>query len=121
MPFADLTLRAEADGATARVHRGVLATFSPVFEAALRAAPADAREMVLVGKSKAELDLLVAWLYHEHTFSKVRRSAHRERGYIACAPGLYALAKQQRASQLCAPPLLSLLRASDALLPTRKT
>ncbi len=76
MPFADLTLRAEADGATARVHRGVLATFSPVFEAALREAPEDAREMVLVGKSKAELDLLVDWLYQEHAFTMVRCSAH---------------------------------------------
>jgi hypothetical protein len=54
----------------------LLAACSPVFETALRAAPADAREMVLVGKSKAELDLLVAWLYQEHTFSKVRRSTH---------------------------------------------
>jgi hypothetical protein len=74
LPFADLTLRAEADGATARVHRGVLAACSHVFETALREAPADAREMLLLGKSKAELDLLVAWLYQAHTFTMVRRA-----------------------------------------------
>jgi hypothetical protein len=72
MPFADLRLRAEADGASARVHRGLLAACSPVFETALREAPAGTEEIMLLGKSKAELDLLVAWLYHEHAFTKVR-------------------------------------------------
>ncbi len=61
MLFADLTLRAGADGATARVHRGVLAAHSRVFREALAATSDDI--LPLPGKSKAELDVLVAWLY----------------------------------------------------------
>jgi hypothetical protein len=48
LPYADITLRAEADGATARVPRGVLALFSVALQRALRDAP-DAPEVVLPG------------------------------------------------------------------------
>jgi hypothetical protein len=84
-PAANLTLRAEVDGTSARVQRDALAACSHVFKTALLDAP-DAREMVLMGKSKAELDLLVAWLNQEHTFTMVRRAAY------ACAPALLVAA-----------------------------
>jgi hypothetical protein len=74
-PAADLTLRAETDGASARVQRNALAACSRIFESALHDAPAEMREMVLLGKSKAELDLLVDWLHKKHTFTIVRRAA----------------------------------------------
>jgi hypothetical protein len=73
-PLADVTLRAEVDGASARVHRGVLATHSRVFkEALLSTAHADV--LPLPGKNGAQLDALVAWLYREcePPFTKVRR------------------------------------------------
>ncbi len=73
MPLADLTLRAEADGACARVHRGVLAYHSRVIDKLLRDTPTT-DTMVLLGKGKAELDLLVAWLYRNEQFSTVRRA-----------------------------------------------
>jgi hypothetical protein len=71
MPLADLTLRAEADGACARVHRGVLAYHSRVIDKLLRDTPTT-HTIVLLGKSKAELELLVAWLYRNEQFSTVR-------------------------------------------------
>jgi hypothetical protein len=72
LPFTDVTLRAEADGATARVHRGVLAAHSPVLLEALVGTGTDV--IPLPGKSKAELDLLVAWIYRrkEGEFTQVR-------------------------------------------------
>ena len=82
----DLTLLAGADGSTARVHRGVVAAFSRVFEDVLGATECD--ELPLPGKSKAELDLLVAWLYHQERFSMVRITTAPRR---ALRPRLRAL------------------------------
>ncbi len=65
MPFADVTLLATADGARARVHRGVLATYSGVFRGALApdvACDGDA-VLPLPGKGAHELNLLVSFLY----------------------------------------------------------
>jgi hypothetical protein len=76
-PFTDLTLRAEADGAEARVHRGLLATHSRVFAQALQTgAPADV--LPLPGKRAEELALLVAWLYREEkgAYNEARRAPH---------------------------------------------
>ncbi len=81
--FADITLRAEADGTTARVHRGVLAAFSNAFKRALRATP-DAQEIVLLGKNKDELDVLVKWLYRAEQFTKVRAGIHHSL-WVGCA------------------------------------
>jgi hypothetical protein len=77
--FTDVTLRAEVDGATARVHRGVLAAYSPVLREAVVGTTSDV--IPLPGKSKAELDLLVAWMYRRYKskLTKVRclaRSSH---------------------------------------------
>ena len=66
----DLTLRAGADGSTARVHRGVMAAFSRVLGDVLGATECD--ELPLPGKTKAQLDLLVAWFYRQERFSMVR-------------------------------------------------
>ena len=66
--YADVTLRAEGDGATARAHRGVLAAYSGVFRDALLSlggtSSAD-RDIVipLPGKSAAQLELLLGWMY----------------------------------------------------------
>ena len=65
----DLTLRAGADGSTARVHRGMVAAFLRVLEDVLGATEDD--ELPLLGKSKAQLDVLVAWLYRHERFSMV--------------------------------------------------
>jgi hypothetical protein len=77
--FTDVTLRAEVDGATARVHRGVLAAYSPVLREAVVGTTCEV--VPLPGKSKAELDLLVAWMYrrYKNKLTKVRclaRSSH---------------------------------------------
>ena len=66
----DLTLRAGADGSTARVHRGVVAAFSRVLGDVLGATECD--QLPLPGKNKAELDLLVAWLYRQEQLTVVR-------------------------------------------------
>jgi hypothetical protein len=87
-PYADLTLRAAADGTETRVHRGLLATHSHVLHAALEArqhvipgvplgrvcsmcgfggSVCTCRTLSLPGKCGEELALLVAWLYREET------------------------------------------------------
>lgn len=71
LPFADITLRAELDGATVRAHRGVLAMHSRVFAAAL-AEDSSKDECVLLRKSGADLRLLLGWLYRGEQFAKVR-------------------------------------------------
>lgn len=63
-PLTDITLRAEADGATARVHRGVLACHSRVLKEALESTP-ETDVLPLPGKSGVELDTLTAWMYRE--------------------------------------------------------
>lgn len=68
-PFADITLRAERDCTTARVHRGVLCSLSRVFKEALLNTP-KAEVLPLPGKCRAELDVLIAWMYHLHPFTK---------------------------------------------------
>jgi hypothetical protein len=70
--FADVTLRAEGDGATARAHRGVLAALSGVFREALLVGssgsggggdgPPDV-VLPLPGKTRRELQLLLGWMY----------------------------------------------------------
>ncbi len=81
--FADITLRAEADGTTDHVHRGVLAAFSNAFKRALCATP-NAQEIVLLGKNKDELDVLVKWLYRAEQFTKVRADMHHSL-WVGCA------------------------------------
>ena len=73
LPYADITLRAEADGATARAHRGVLALHSRVFAAAFAAGTSE--ECVLLRKTGADLRLLLGWLYRGENFAKVRPSS----------------------------------------------
>jgi hypothetical protein len=73
--LADVTLCAEADGATARVHRVVLATYSRVLSDALLST-ANTDVLPLPGKSAVQLDALVAWMYRERKpFTKERRCA----------------------------------------------
>jgi hypothetical protein len=113
-PLADVTLRAEADGATARAHRGVLATHSRVLKEALLSTP-HAEALPLPGKRGAELDVLTAWMYREHKpFTKVRLCARalapRACGYavasltaahnLLCAAGSRAL--QENIASVCA-------------------
>ena len=62
-PFADLTLRAGADGATARVHRGIVVFQSRVFLDALSAPDSPPEELSLPGKSAEDLRMLVAFMY----------------------------------------------------------
>ena len=66
----EVTLRAGADGSTARVSRGVLATFSRIFKDVLSSCKT-VDELPLPGKTKAQLDLLVAWLRREEEFTAV--------------------------------------------------
>jgi hypothetical protein len=73
--FADVTLRAEGDGATARAHRGVLAALSGVFREALLVGSSGSggggseehRQqealLPLPGKTRRELQLLLGWMY----------------------------------------------------------
>ena len=62
-PFSDIKLTAGADGSRYGVHKGMLATHSRVFAAQL-AADASKTEIVLEGKTKSDLELLVTFLYH---------------------------------------------------------
>ena len=65
------------------MHRGVVAAFSRVLKNALEDATTEAGELPLPGKSKAELDLLVAWLYREEEISVVcvyDRAMHADKG-----------------------------------------
>jgi hypothetical protein len=62
-PFADLTLRAVADGATARVHRGIVAFHSRVFSNALTTPDSPPDELPLPGKDASDLRMLVAYMY----------------------------------------------------------
>jgi hypothetical protein len=66
--FADVTLRAEGDGATARAHRGVLAALSGVFREALLVGSSGSGGgndvlLPLPGKTRHELQLLLGWMY----------------------------------------------------------
>jgi hypothetical protein len=70
----DLTLRAGVDGATARVPRGAVVAYARVLADALDATDCD--ELLLPGKSKTELDLLIAWLERREEFSVVRNTMH---------------------------------------------
>jgi len=71
--FTDLTLRAGTDGATARVHRGIVGQHSHVFLDALTAPALTPEELPLPGKSAADLKLLTAFMYprrsRDETFS----------------------------------------------------
>jgi len=72
-PLADIMLRADADGTTALVHRGVLCSYSRVFREALLSTPVT-EVLPLPGTHGAELDVLTAWIYREaKPFTKVRR------------------------------------------------
>ncbi len=62
-PFADLTLRAVADGSTARVHRGIVAFHSRVFSNALTTPDSPPDELPLPGKDASDLRMLVAYMY----------------------------------------------------------
>lgn len=91
-PFADLTLRAGADGATARVHRGVVAFQSRVFLDALSAADAPPEELPLPSKSADDLKLLTAFMYprwsRTETFAgdTVSASLAASTTYPSCSP-----------------------------------
>ena len=63
MPLADVTLRAGADRATARVHRGVLGVHSRIFLEALTLTDSPPDELPLPGKTAADLALLTAFMY----------------------------------------------------------
>ena len=63
VPLADLTLRAGADGAKARVHRGTLGLHSRVFLEALTVPASPPEELPLPGKSIDDLKLLTAFMY----------------------------------------------------------
>jgi hypothetical protein len=73
VPLADLTLRAGTDGATARVHRGVLGLHSRVLLEALTTPASPPEELPLPGKNAADLKLLTAFMYprrsRDETFS----------------------------------------------------
>jgi hypothetical protein len=85
----DLTLRAGADGATMRVHAGLLAFNSRVLGEAMRATggvPPKEGVLTLPGKRAEQLQLLVAWLYRCEDLSQARRSGARLMQLrIACA------------------------------------
>jgi len=66
----DLILRAGGDGHTVCVHSGMVAGSSRVLADVL--ASTEGNELPLPGKSQAELELLVAWLYHREQFTVVR-------------------------------------------------
>jgi hypothetical protein len=93
LPFSDITLRAELDGATVRAHRGVLAMHSRVFAAAL-AQDSSKEECVLLRKTGADLRLLLCWMYRGEQFAKVRALRGLSSGcavrIIACSPHLKA-------------------------------
>ena len=59
----DLTLRAGTDGATARVHRGIVVFQSRVFLDALSAPDSPPEELSLPGKDAEDLRMLVAFMY----------------------------------------------------------
>ena len=63
MPFADVTLRAGADGASARVHRGVLGFYSRIFLDVLTAPASSVEELPLPGKTAEDLRMLVTFMY----------------------------------------------------------
>ena len=63
LPYADCTLAAGGDDSMARVHKGVLATFSRSLAASLASAAPKATDIVLAGATKPQLDLLVGWMY----------------------------------------------------------
>lgn len=63
LPFTDVTLRAGADGAIVAAHRGVLARQSRVFSDAFNAELSPNDVFPLPGKTQADLDVLMAYLY----------------------------------------------------------
>jgi hypothetical protein len=63
VPFPDVTLRAEADGATVRLHRGELGFHSRVFLQALTLTDSPPDELPLPGKTASDLALLTAFMY----------------------------------------------------------
>ena len=63
VPFADITLRAGADGATVRLHRGELALHSGILSDLLSTAEPPPDEIPLPGKSASDLALLTAFMY----------------------------------------------------------
>ena len=63
LPLTDLTLRAGADGATVRVHRGELGLHSRVFLEVLTTIDPPPDELPLPGKTAADLALLTAFMY----------------------------------------------------------
>ena len=81
-PFADLTLRAGVDGATVRVHRGVVATYSRVLREVLMSTNDDT--LTLPGKGADEVKLLVAWLYRAEKTMFTRVSASSAGASVRC-------------------------------------
>ena len=79
LPFSDITLCAELDGATVRAHRGVLSMHSKVFADAFSApAASDMKECVLLNKRGSDLRLLLSWVYRQERVSKVRRGQTKQ-------------------------------------------
>ena len=62
LPLADLTLAACADDSSIRVHRGLLLSLSNKFAAIALATTG--KELPLPGRTGAEVELLVGWMYH---------------------------------------------------------
>ena len=94
LPFADVLLRATADGATALAHKGVLANFSHVLHGALEldgegdaqlpgatkksngCPPGGAMQVLpLPGKNANDLKLLLGWMYQRSMLDKARARA----------------------------------------------
>ena len=63
LPFTDVTLRAGADGATVRVHRGELGFHSRFFLEVLSTTETPLDELPLPGKTGEDLALLTAFMY----------------------------------------------------------
>ena len=72
--LSEVTLRAVADGSTALVLCGNLAASSRLFTDVLSSCTTG-DEIPLPGKTKVELDLLVAWLGREEKHTKVLTGA----------------------------------------------
>ena len=76
LPLADVELCAELDGFVVRAHRGVLAVHSRAFGAAFEKDDAPKR-IVVVGKTGADLLLMLSWMYRCEHFTTVRSNSAR--------------------------------------------
>jgi hypothetical protein len=111
VPFSDMTLVAKADGATVKVHRGVLAAhsriFREIFSSCQTTDAAGVFTMPLANKTKQDLESLVSFMYP--------RASRREQFTIQTIQRLMEMGREYDMAGLTAEAVEWLLSSAEAV------